>query len=59
MDPREVVAIVGAPECPGPVGPRVRLAFLVCRDLMEGMDCLGNQGWMGCMAGMDWMESLD
>ena len=59
MGPREVVAIAAALECRGPVGRRARLAFLVSRALMEGTGCLGNQGWMGCMVGMGWMESRD
>ena len=42
MGPREVVAIVAALECRGPVGRRARLAFLVSRALMEGTGCLGN-----------------
>ena len=56
---REVVAIGGPLECLGPVGQRAKPAFLVSRALMEGTDCLGNQGWMGCMAGTGWTESLD
>ena len=59
MGPREVVAIGGALGCQGPEGQRARPAFLASRALMEGMDCQGNRGWMGCMAGMVWMESLD
>ena len=59
MGPREVVATGEALECLGPVGQRAKPAFLVSRALMEGTDCLGNQGWMGCMAGTGWTESLD
>ena len=59
MEGRGVVAIGGALECLGPVGQRAKPAFLVSRALMEGTDCLGNQGWMGCMAGTGLTESLD
>ena len=56
---REVVATGGPLECLGLVGQRAKPAFLVSRALMEGTDCLGNQGWMGCMAGTGWTESLE
>ena len=56
---REVVATGGLLECLDHVGQRAKLAFLVSRAWMEGTDCLGNQGWMGCMAGTGWTESLD
>ena len=45
MGQREVGAIGGALECQGPEGQKARLASLVYKVLMGGMDYLGNQGW--------------
>ena len=52
MGQREVGAIGGALECQDPEAQKARLASLVYKVLTGGMDYLGNQGWMGCMAEM-------